>query len=231
MSILAAYYKRETMLKRIVVLLLPLVLFTSCFEFVEEITFNKDGSGNATLTLNFSKSKTKLKSIMLLDSVNGYKVPSKQTIQTKVAELVSKIKKTKGVSNVKSSLNFDEFIVAVSCDFNNINTLNKVIASFKSKKDKSKSFKYFSYDTASKIFKRSNNFNLSKEFKKVKSKDRKVFQSASYTSICRFETPVQSVSNTKARISKSKKAVMLRLQMEDMVANTVTIKNNIQLFN
>ena len=90
--------------KRVLLLfsVISIFLFTSCFEFVEEVTFNKDGSGSAVLTINLSKSKTKLASIMLLDSINGYKVPSKVTIRKKVQEIVSKIKGTKGVHNVKT---------------------------------------------------------------------------------------------------------------------------------
>ena len=34
-----------------------LFLCTGCFEIVEEVSFNKDGSGHITLTLNLSKSK------------------------------------------------------------------------------------------------------------------------------------------------------------------------------
>jgi len=43
---------------------------SSCFEIVEEITMNDDGSGNILMTLNFSRSKSKIKSILLMDSIN-----------------------------------------------------------------------------------------------------------------------------------------------------------------
>nr|BFF39643.1 hypothetical protein BACY1_14480 [Tenacibaculum mesophilum] len=77
--------KKVFMNKKILLLFstISILLFTSCFEFVEEVSFNKDGSGSAVLTINLSKSKTKLASIMLLDSINGYKVPSKVTIRKK----------------------------------------------------------------------------------------------------------------------------------------------------
>ena len=51
--------------------------FTSCFEIVEEVTLKKDGSGEMSFSINLSQSKTKLNSIMLMDSINGYKVPKK----------------------------------------------------------------------------------------------------------------------------------------------------------
>ncbi|WP_428741453.1 hypothetical protein [Tenacibaculum sp.] len=213
--------------------LTSLFLFTSCFEFVEEVTFNKDGSGSAVLTINLSKSKTKLASIMLLDSVNGYKVPSKAIIRSKVNEIVRKIQQTKGVHNVKNTLDFNEFIVTVSCDFDNVEALNEVISNFSSKKEaeKIKKNQHFTFNKKSKTFTRSHHFNLGKEFQKTKMQDRKVFETATYTSVYRFETPIQSSENKEAKISKSKKAIMLHLQAQDIVAHKQTIKNKIQLEN
>lgn len=221
--------------KRVLLLfsVISIFLFTSCFEFVEEVTFNKDGSGSAVLTINLSKSKTKLASIMLLDSINGYKVPSKVTIRKKVQEIVSKIKGTKGVHNVKNTLDFNEFIVTVSCDFDNVEALNEVIANFSSKKhiEAIKKNKHFTFNEKSKTFTRSHHFDLGKEFRKTKNQDRKVFETATYTSVYRFEAPIKSTENNQARISKSKKAIMLHLQAQDIIANKQTIKNKIQLEN
>ena len=213
--------------------LISLFLFTSCFEFVEEVTFNKDGSGSAVLTINLSKSKTKLASIMLLDSVNGYKVPSKATIRSKVNEIVRKIQQTKGVRNVKNSLDFNEFIITVACDFDNVEALNEVISNFSSKKqvEALKRDQHFTFNKENKTFTRSHHFDLGKEFKKTKMQDRKVFETATYTSVYRFETPIHSSENKEARISKSKKAIMLHLQAQDIVAHKQTIKNKIQLEN
>lgn len=212
---------------------ISIFLFTSCFEFVEEVSFNKDGSGSAVLTINLSKSKTKLASILLLDSINGYKVPSKVTIRKKVQEIVSKIKGTKGVHNVKNTLNFNEFIVTVSCDFDNVEALNEVIANFSSKKhiEAIKKDRHFTFNEKSKTFTRSHHFDLGKEFRKTKNQDRKVFETATYTSVYRFETPIKTTENNQARISQSKKAIMLHLQAQDIIANKQTIKNKIQLEN
>lgn len=210
-----------------------LFLCTGCFEFVEEVSFNKDGSGSAVLTINLSKSKTKLASIMLLDSVNGYKVPSKASIRNKVNEMVRKIQQTKGVHNVKNTLDFNEFIVTVSCDFDNVEALNEVISNFSSKKHAVaiKNQQHFTYNKSNKTFIRSHHFDLGKEFQKTKMQDREVFETATYTSVYRFEEPIESSANNQARISKSKKAIMLHLQAQDIISNKQTIKNNIQLEN
>lgn len=214
-------------------LLISLFLFTGCFEFVEEISFNKDGSGAATFTINLSKSKTKIASIMLLDSVNGYKIPSKNTIKQKIKKIVEKIKATKGIDNVKSTLDFDEFIVAVSCDFDTVESLNSVLLAFSSKKQalSIKKHKHFTYDKVNKIFVRSHHFNIGREFQKTKTKDRKVFESATYTGVYRFESSVKSCANQQSKISKNKKAVMLRVKAQDIITNKQTIKNKIKLNN
>jgi hypothetical protein len=213
--------------------IISLFLFTSCFEFVEEISFNKDGSGSATLTINLSKSKTKIASIMLLDSVNGYKIPSKATIKNKLSEIVQKIKTTKGIHNVKNTLNFDEFIVTVSCDFDTVDALNTVLSTFSSKKQALaiKKNKHFTYNKTSKTFIRSHHFNIGKEFQNTKMKDREVFETATYTGVYRFEIPVESCTNEQAKISGSRKAVMLRVKAQDIITNKQTIKNKIQLNN
>ncbi len=213
--------------------LLIILLFTSCFEFIEEVAFNKDGSGSTVLTLNLSRSKSKIASIMLLDSVNGYKVPSEALIRKKVNDVVTKIKKVAGVHNVKSTLNFEEYIVTISCDFDNVAVLNTVISNFSSKKDAKaiKEHKHFKFSEIEKVFTRSHHFNFGKEVAKAKMEDRKILKKASYTSIYRFDSPIKTFKNKEAKISKNKKAILLKLNAQDIITNKKTIKNYIQLEN
>ncbi len=65
-----------------------LLICTGCFEIIEEVSLNEDGSGKVTLTLNLSRSKTRINSIMLLDSVNNYEVPSEQEIRQHFAKMI-----------------------------------------------------------------------------------------------------------------------------------------------
>ena len=210
-----------------------LILCTSCFEIIEEVSFNKDGSGNVTLTINLSKSRTKLNSIMLLDSVNKYKVPSKTEIENKITQVIQKIKQTKGISNVTSTSNFNEYIFTVSCSFTNVEALNTVISNFSTKKDAAiiAQQQHFTFDKAQNKFTRNYHYNISKEFEKTKMEDRKVFETASITTIYRFETPIISSKNLDAKISSSKKAIMLKVNAQDIIKNQKSIKNQIQLQN
>ena len=208
-----------------------LILCTSCFEIIEEVSFNKDGSGHLTLTMNLSRSKTKLNSIMLLDSVNNYKVPSKREINVQIAQAIEKVKRIQGISNVKNSTNFDEYIFTMSCDFTDVDALNTVISNFSNKKDAAmiKKQKHFSFDKRQNTFTRNYHYDISKEFKKTKMEDRKVFETATMTTIYRFETPIISSKNTTAKIAGSKKAIMLRVNAQDIIQNKNSIKNHIKL--
>lgn len=75
------------------ILIISFLSITSCFEIIEEIDLKSDGTGTMTYTLNLSKSKSKLASIMLLDSINGYKVPSRADIQKGLEDIVSELNK------------------------------------------------------------------------------------------------------------------------------------------
>ena len=87
-------------------LLIIACTFQSCFEIIEEVEMHSDGTGQLMFTLNLSQSKSKMASIMLLDSINGYKVPSKKDIKKSIDELVADLKKAEGVSNVKKKEDF-----------------------------------------------------------------------------------------------------------------------------
>ena len=45
---------------------------SSCFEIIQEIDLNEDGSGHLEVVLNFSRSQTKIDALLLLDQVNGH---------------------------------------------------------------------------------------------------------------------------------------------------------------
>ncbi len=205
------------------------LFFTGCFEIVEEVTIREDGSGQATITLNISQSKTKLAAIMLLDSINGYQVPSEQEIRTHIMELAQTISRAKGVSNVTKVINFEDYIFSLSCDFADVDALNIVLSSISSKKDAQLIAKHKQFSYNNKVFKRNYHYNIASEFKRIKSDDRQILEGATVTSIYHFDKPVAQVKNKAAKISKSKKAVFLRISAEDMIKGRKSLKNQIQL--
>jgi hypothetical protein len=211
-----------------------LFCFSSCFEVIEEINLKNNGSGNATITLNLSKSKTKVASIMLLDSIKGYKVPTKQKIQKELDEVVIYLENTQGISNVKKSLDLENYIASVSFGFKDISNINHVNQNILKKlKIKSASNSSYTYSPAKNVFTRNYEYmnEAAVQYKKLKDDVKNIFKDAFYTSIYRFENGITSYNNKTASLSKSKKAIMLKTSVLDLINGKTNISNTIQLSN
>jgi len=222
-------------LKQFYKLLLFIVLIpflSSCFEVIEEIAMKNDGTGDVVLTINLSQSKTKVASVMLLDSVQGYKVPSKQKIQQELNEAVAYLKKSEGISNVKSTSDFNNYIATISFSFKDVSNINNITKNILAQqKIKATNTSSYTYNKASKTFSRKYQAigTAKTEFNKLKAKDRAVFNGATYTSIYRFESVVTSNTNPASNVSKSKKAVMLKSSIMDLINGKINVSNSIQL--
>jgi hypothetical protein len=216
-------------------LLLFLLLFlSSCFQIIEEINLNDNGSGTVSLTLNLSASKAKVSSIMLMDSIQGYRVPTKQTIQKELEEVATYLKNSPGITNVQKRVDFENYIVNVSFAFKNISNINNVNQNvLKKLKIKAINNSSYSYDTKSKVFVR--NYEHTREaviqYNKLKQEVKNVFKDASYTSIYRFDNLILASNNPLAKVSKSKKAVMINTGILGLINGQTDISNKITLSN
>jgi hypothetical protein len=218
---------------RIAALLLACTAFTlqSCFDIVEDIAVQPDGSGNFKLVLNMSRSKTKINSIMKMKKVNGHDVPTKEDIQAKAADIEKTIKKTTGITNVKTVLDFENYIATFTCSFNNVNSLNNAVKNIgdKEKNPQPGAEKNYEYDAAAKTFHRLSRFSLKEEYNKLSTADREIFATATYTGIFRFQQAVSAVSNKESKIAGNKKAVMMKQNALDIITNKKSIENKITL--
>lgn len=216
-------------------LLIAAVLsLSACFEVVEEMVIKKDGSGEMTVTLNLSQSKTKVASILLLDSINGYKVPSKKTIQQNLQEVVVNLRKTPGISAVSQRLDFDNYIASIRFSFSKVADLNTVNTLVYDKlKIKPAGESSYNYQPAKHLFVRNYQYSIKAKqaYQKLKNQDKEVFKGATYTSIYKFESPILFQTNKNTKVSGSKKAVMFRANMLDLISGNKNISNQIQLVN
>lgn len=214
-----------------------LLFCTSCFEVLEEISFNKDGSGRITVTANLSKSKSKLASVMLLDSVNGYKVPSKDDINLAMKNAIDHLKKTEGISNIEKTADYDNYIFSIACDFKSVESVNSIFKEMINNQNRREKTSFsttnFSYNDVNHQFKRHFKYDgsIKKKFNSLKPEDKKVFNDASYTTIYRFNSSVKSVSNSGAKIAPNKKAVFMRVPALSLITGQQTLENTIQLIN
>jgi len=226
------------MIKRYLTLLglfFSMTWLIGCFEVLEEINLNADGSGHMLVTVNLSKSRTKLASMMLLDSVNGHKIPSKDDINESLKQAVAHLKETKGISNIKKTADYENYIFTISCDFEKIENIDAIFKDAIRKQNQREKTKFnttnFSFNNSSQLFKRHFSYDtaVKKSFNGLKKEDKKIFEDASYTAIYRFKKEVKSVSNTNAKIAPNKKAVFLRVAAMDLILGQKNLENNIQL--
>ena len=213
------------------VLISLVFLLTSCFEVVEKLDLHSTGSGNFQFTVNMSRSKTKIASIMQMKTINGRPVPTRAEIAAKIREVETALRNSPGISQVSSQLDLDNFIASVRCNFDKVENLNQAIRQVAVKqKAKAADIKdNYKYDVATGIFSRLNNFSLKTEYDKMKSADKEIFQDAVYTGIMRFDNLISTTSNPAAKIAADKKAVMVREQVLPIVNNAKTIANTITL--
>ncbi len=216
---------------RYVCLCLLMFSFSSCFEVLEQITLKNDGSGTLNIKLNLSQSKTKMKSIMLMEKVNGHRVPKKEEIKKEFKDLVSTANAINGISNAAHTYDFTDYIFSFSCDFTDLDKLNSLIYAVRKKKSKKPVTrdKYVDYEIDAKKMKRNFTFAWTKDYLKLSAEDKKVFDEATFTGVYKFARKVNSNSNSNAKISANKQAVMLRLNVIDVINKKKTIKNTIQL--
>lgn len=168
---------------------------------------------------------------MLLDSVNGHKIPSEKDIRQYMNETVDFLKKAKGITNIRQALDMKNYIAKVSFDFADVAAINGLTAKlFEQQKMKMPALKYF-YDKNTGLVKKqyTHSPDLAKEYNKLKPKDREVFNTAGFTSIFRFETAVSANTNKQAVVSPSGKAVMIKARALDIISGTANISNQVQL--
>ena len=210
-----------------------LILFTGCFDVTEEVKMNADGSGELRLNIDLSQSKSNLVGYMNAGEINGVEIPSKAKIKSEIKKLKKALSKIKGISKVKAKSDFDEFVFEVTADFKNMKALNKAInasvKTFNQTPFPLPRFKHFSFkeNKFSRLFNYTDERFTQEEFDGMMSVVRYLMESAKVVSIYRFEEPVKNVSNSKAKVSSSKKAVMLEGNIAEFATGKKTLENHI----
>lgn len=167
---------------------------------------------------------------MKMKTVNGHTVPTKDDIKNKIEDVENIIKKTSGIKDVKTTLDFENFIATFTCNFNNINSLNNAVKNISDKEKNTKGVeKNYEYNAGTNTFSRLSRFSLKDEYQKLSTADKEIFANATYTGIFRFQNDVASVSNKESKIAGNKRAVMLKQNALDIITNKKTIENKISL--
>jgi hypothetical protein len=204
-------------------------LFQSCFEVIEDVKMKDDGSGHFNFVINFSQSKTKINSVLKMQKINGYTIPSKEEIKNEATKLQTLAQHTDGISNVKTNIDLTNYIFAIDLDFQKISNLNAVFLKLKNSKKISPTIAtdYFTY--TDKKFVRSQKVPIKALYDKLEKADKEVFQTAKYTSVYKFDSTIKSFSNKNAMTSKSNKAIKLDGLVINLINGNEKIENTITL--
>jgi len=210
-------------------LLLPLLLLTSCFDILDKINVKADGSGEYSLILNASKSKTRLASISKMETINGKKVPKRPEIEAKINEAARIFKATPGISNVKTSMDFDNYIIKLSCNFKKIENINAGLQQLKAKNivGKMVPVQLYSQSPEKKTFTRNKVSSFKNDYDRMSKADKEVFSDAKYTSVMQFENTIKTQTNNSYLLSPNKKAVKLEANILDFILQKKQLQNTI----
>jgi len=204
-------------------------LFQSCFEVIEEVQMKDDGSGHFNFVINFSQSKTKINSILKMQKINGYTIPSKDEIKKEASKIEALAQSTAGISNVKTNVDLTNYIFAIDLDFEKISNLNAAFLKLKNSKklDRSINTDYFTF--SDKKFIRTQKIPVKTLYDKLEKADKEVFQTAKYTAVYKFDSTIKSYTNKNATPSKSKKAIKLNGAIINVINGSEKIENTILL--
>lgn len=205
------------------------MLFTSCFDILDKVNVRADGSGEYTLILNASKSKTRLASISKMETINGKKVPKRTDIEAKINEAARIFKATPGISNVKTSMDFNNYILKLSCNFSKIENINAGLEQMKARNIIGKMIptQIYNQNLSKKVFIRNKVNTFKSDYDKMSKADKEIFHEARYISVLQFENTVKSQSNGAYSLSPNKKAVKLEANIIDLILQKKQLQNNI----
>lgn len=207
-------------------------LLSGCFEIVEDITLHKNGSGTFFYTINLSQSKNRLDGILQLDTTNGYRVPKRKEIDENILKTKATLEKSPGITNVLTTSDWVNYIFTLKFDFNSINNLNLAVETVSAElasdhKRIPEAADNFAF--TGKTFDRKSHYDAKVMSPKLTAQDKEILKDATYACIFRFDDMVGANSNKDAKISKSGKAVMLKLNMLQLATGQKSIINKIVL--
>lgn len=208
---------------------LLILFFTSCIEIIEDIKFNKDGSGTFKYTINLSYSKVKVASILALDSLNGYKVPKNNDIKNEVSKFKKTLKSQEGISNVVVHEDYENYILKIQCDFQDVEKLESALKETFKVLNKNKDYDYDWISFKQNTLKRKTPIFYIEEIKNFGINDVENLKKGSYTSITRFGYEIDTFENPLSLRSKNNLALMIKTTPNLLLTDQTILNNKIIL--
>ena len=208
---------------------MTVTLFSSCFEILEEVTMNKDGSGVLALTVDISESAPTLKTYLQSAKMTGQNVPSQSNINDMLSVLENHFQTADGITNVQTVRDFDDYVFKIQGDFRDVAAMNAVMAKV------TESFtrgnlggSVDNFITDGNTFSRLFPYPLDKiKYDEMGYMYQYMLESARFTNVYKFAAPVQAVSNHRAVLNADKTEVRLQQSLASIIKGTGSLENDI----
>lgn len=206
--------------------------FTGCLEIIDDISVNDDGTGTFKYTVNLSSSKVKINSYLALDSLNGKKVPSRNEITTRVEKVIKSLGEQEGISELTFDSNYDQFIFKLQLNFTSVEALQIAIQNVIKSESNKNELEELNGDWLKfhdQQFTRSVPRVAIAKIKNMRASEVAALKQGSYMCISRFNSDIASFDNDSAKVSKNKRAIMIRTDPYSLIQNTTLLDNKIYL--
>lgn len=219
-------------MKRFIWLIFPLFMLSSCIDIIDDLTINNDGTGKLKLSINLSKSKLEVNSLLALDSLHGQRVPKLSEITGQIPIYVDKIKSKPGIKSVTTEQDTVNFILKLTIEFSNIEELE--VALKEVVKEENTQWVNFDFDWVkwgNNTLTRNNIKIPEEQLRKLKYEDIQKLKQGTYTSITRFQEPIVEYTHKAATLSANKQSLMIRTSAYLLAEDAQALKNQIKISN
>lgn len=217
------------MLKKIAYVIILLLTLTSCIEIIDDVTLNSDGSGKFAYTINLSQSKIDVNSYLSLEYYDGKRVPSRDELKQKIYDFRDNMNKQSGISDCKVTINEQDFIIKINCNFTSIKGLQDAIYNVvESMSEKQVTKEYWITKSNDTITRKMPDFISG--YKSYTEGEKLKMNSGVYINILRFDKLVKSQSNKLGVVNKNGDAVLTRINTLQL-SQDPSLSNNIVILN
>ncbi|MBZ4189250.1 hypothetical protein [Niabella beijingensis] len=206
--------------------------FSSCYELIEEVAVQRNGSGSVRIILNCSESKTKIAAAMLVGRFNDFKIPDKSEIRQNISKVQSGLSSIPGISDVTFTTDYNAYVAVLKFSFSDVGRINEAVKTLAAiYKISATPLPVYSYDRTSGVFEKKYTGAEAAQaaYRQLKQTGKDLIDGGHCISVCRFAGPVKSWSNTRARLLNSKSGVVQRFTAKELVSGNITLSNKIQL--
>jgi hypothetical protein len=201
-----------------------LLSVTGCFDITEEITVNKDGSGQYVNKIDATKMAEQMQMLAAMDTT-GEMIPKlKYSLDSSFASTWDTYKNIKGISNVKVDTS-KAYVYIVTFNYANIDALNEALAKDKSVGEQ----KLYSWEKG-KLTRQDLPLNMNDmktDDEQQKEMMKTFLAEMKYRIVFHLPNNVKDVSNKAATISDDKKTVTVEANLLEITEDKVKLGTQI----